>query len=169
MMKAWKEQVKKNEGLVLSIDGIQPDKGNETIYLVRDVLTGRILTAENVTESTKERMKQVLAPVVALGLPVIGVISDAQSTELQAVADLWPDAPHQICQFHAIRERGGSFSCSISAPRRRCASACNKRRMNIVKTSTNACGKPRRSRIRTSKRERNWRYWKSMQPWWREP
>ena len=103
---AWKEQVKKNEGLVLSIDGIQPDKGNETIYLVRDVLTGRILTAENVTESTKERMKQVLAPVVALGLPVIGVISDAQSTELQAVADLWPDAPHQICQFHAIREAG---------------------------------------------------------------
>ena len=103
---AWKEQVKKNEGLVLSIDGIQPDKGNETIYLVRDVLTGRILTAENVTESTKERMKQVLAPVVALGLPVIGVRSSAQSTELQAVADLWPDAPHQICQFHAIREAG---------------------------------------------------------------
>jgi hypothetical protein len=103
---AWKEQVKKNEGLLLSIDGIQPDKGNETIYLVRDVLTGRILTAENVTESTKERMKEVLAPVVALGLPVIGVISDAQSTELQAVADLWPDTAHQICQFHAIREGG---------------------------------------------------------------
>ncbi len=103
---AWKEQVKKNEGLVLSIDGIQPDKGNETIYLVRDVLTGRILTAENVTESTKERMKQVLAPVVALGLPVIGVRSSAQSTKLQAVAYLWPDAPHHICQFHAIREAG---------------------------------------------------------------
>ncbi len=103
---AWKEQVKKNEGLVLSIDGIQPDKGNETISLVRDVLTGRILTAENVTESTKERMKQMLAPIVALGLPVIGVISDAQSTALQAVADLWPDSPHHICQFHAIREAG---------------------------------------------------------------
>jgi hypothetical protein len=103
---AWKEQVKKNDGLLLSIDGIQPDKGNETIYLVRDVFTGRILTAENVTESTKERMKQVLAPVVALGLPVIGVISDAQPTQLQAVADLWPDTPHQICQFHAIREAG---------------------------------------------------------------
>jgi hypothetical protein len=102
----WKEQVRENKGMVLSIDGMQPDTGNETIYLVRDVLTGRILTAENVTESTKERMKQVLAAIVALGLPVIGVISDAQSTELQAVADLWPDAPHQICQFHAIREAG---------------------------------------------------------------
>ena len=37
---------------------------------------------------------------------MIGVISDAQPTELQAVADLWPQAPHQICQFHAIREAG---------------------------------------------------------------
>ena len=103
---SWKEQVRENHGLILSIDGIQPDNGNETIYLVRDVLTGRLLTAENVTDSTKERLKQVLAPVVALDLPVIGVISDAQPTELQAVADLWPQAPHQICQFHAIREAG---------------------------------------------------------------
>jgi hypothetical protein len=51
-------------------------------------------------------LKQVLAPIVALDLPVVGVISDAQPTELQAVADLWPQVPHQICQFHAIREAG---------------------------------------------------------------
>src|SRR6266571_4567631 len=103
---AWKEQVRENKGILLSIDGIQPDKGNETIYLVRDVLTGRILTAENVTESTKERLKELLAPVVALNLPVIGVISDAQPTELQAVAELWPGIAHQICQFHVIRDAG---------------------------------------------------------------
>ncbi len=102
----WKGQVRKNKGMVLSIDGIQPDKGNETIYLIRDVLTGRILHAENVTESTKERVKHLLAPVIALELPVIGVISDAQPTELQAVAEVWPNIPHQICQFHALREAG---------------------------------------------------------------
>jgi len=82
---AWKEQVREHKGILLSIDGIQPDKGNDTIYLLRDVFTGRILNADNVTESTKERLKQVLSPVVALGVPVIGVISDAQPTELQAV------------------------------------------------------------------------------------
>lgn len=103
---AWKEQVQKNKGILLSIDGIQPDNGNATIYLMRDVFTGRILHAENVTESTKERLQQILAPVVALHLPVIGVISDAQPTELQAVAELWPGIPHQICQFHALREAG---------------------------------------------------------------
>ncbi len=102
----WKEQVRANKGILVSIDGIQPDKGNETIYLIRDVFTGRILNADNVTESTKERLKQLLAPVVALNVPVVGVISDAQPTELQAVAELWPGIPHQICQFHAIREAG---------------------------------------------------------------
>src|SRR5713101_2323150 len=73
---AWKEQVRKNKGIVLSIDGSQPDTGNETVYLMRDVLTGRILHAEKVTESTKARLKQILAPVVALKVPVLGVISD---------------------------------------------------------------------------------------------
>ncbi len=103
---AWKEQARKNKGIVLSIDGMQPDNGNETMYLMRDVLTGRILHAENVTESTKERLKEILAPVVALNVPVLGAISAAQPTELQAVADLWPAVPHQICQLHALREAG---------------------------------------------------------------
>jgi transposase len=103
---AWKQQVDENKGILVSIDGIQADAGNETIYLVRDVLTGRMLNAENTTESTKERLKQILSPVVALCVPILGVISDAQLTELQAVAELWPDAPHQICQFHALRDAG---------------------------------------------------------------
>jgi hypothetical protein len=62
--------VQLNGGLLHSIDGIQPDKGHETIYLVRDLLTGRLLTAENVTSSTKDMLKQVLAPVVALEVPI---------------------------------------------------------------------------------------------------
>jgi hypothetical protein len=43
--------VQENGGVIVSIDGIQPEKGNETIYVVRDVLTARVLNAENVTTS----------------------------------------------------------------------------------------------------------------------
>jgi hypothetical protein len=100
----WLRQVEANGGLIISIDGIQPDKGNETIYLVRDALTGRLLTAENVLSSEKEVMKRVLAPVVALGVPVLGAISDAQEALQQAIADLWPSIPHQLCQYHVLRE-----------------------------------------------------------------
>jgi hypothetical protein len=101
---AWREEAQKNGGIIVSVDGIQPDKGNETIYLVRDALTGRVLAAENVTSSETAVMKALLAPVVALGVPVVGTITDAQESELQAVEQLWPDVPHQVCQFHVLRE-----------------------------------------------------------------
>src|SRR6266566_9874741 len=100
----WLAQVKKNGGIIVSVDGIQPDKGNETIYLVRDALTGRVLAAENVISSETAVMKALLAPVVVLEVPVLGTITDAQESELQAVEQLWPDVPHQVCQFHALRE-----------------------------------------------------------------
>jgi hypothetical protein len=36
-------------------------------------------------------MKALLAPVVALEVPVLGTITDAQESELQAVEQLWPE------------------------------------------------------------------------------
>jgi hypothetical protein len=62
--KEWLAQVQANGGLIISSDGIPPEKGNETVSVVRDVLTGRVLSAENVTCSDKAAMKRVLAPVV---------------------------------------------------------------------------------------------------------
>jgi hypothetical protein len=47
----WLSQAKKNGGIIVSVDGIQPEKGNETVYVVRDALTGRVLAAEQVTSS----------------------------------------------------------------------------------------------------------------------
>src|SRR2546428_3187322 len=100
----WLAQVEKNGGIIVSVDGIQPEKGNETVYVVRDALSGRVLAAENVTSSETAVMKALLAPVVALGVKVLGTISDAQESELLAVQELWPEVPHQVCQFHVLRD-----------------------------------------------------------------
>jgi hypothetical protein len=100
----WLGQVRLDGGFIISIDGIQPDKGNETMYRVREVSTGRLLSAQNVTTSDTETIKQVLSPVVALGVPVIGIISDAQKSLRDAISALWPDVPHQTCQFHYLQE-----------------------------------------------------------------
>jgi hypothetical protein len=104
----WLAQVQKNGGIIVSVDGIQPEKGNETVYLVRDALTGRVLAAENVTSSETTVMKALLAPVVALErerkVKVLGTITDAQESELKAVEELWPGVPHQVCQFHVLRD-----------------------------------------------------------------
>jgi hypothetical protein len=100
----WFAQVKANGGIIVSMDGIQPDRGNETIYLVRDALTGRVLAAENVTASETAVLKRILAPVLALPVPILGTISDAQESLLQALEQTWPEVPHQVCQFHALQD-----------------------------------------------------------------
>jgi hypothetical protein len=104
----WLAQVEKNGGIIVSVDGIQPEKGHETVYLVRDALTGRVLAAENVLSSETEVIKQLLRPVVALGVKVLGTITDAQESELLAVEQLWPNVPHQVCQYHALRDASKS-------------------------------------------------------------
>ena len=43
-------------------------------------------------------------PSAAWGLPVLGVISDCQESIRLAVAAVFPGVPHQLCQYHALRE-----------------------------------------------------------------
>jgi hypothetical protein len=69
----WRQELLAQGGVILAIDGIQPDKGNETIYLVRDVLTGRLLAAENLPASEARAIgEQVLAPLATWDLPCWG-------------------------------------------------------------------------------------------------
>jgi hypothetical protein len=35
-------------------------------------------------------------------VPVLGTMSDAQESEEMALKELWPNVPHQTCQFHAL-------------------------------------------------------------------
>jgi hypothetical protein len=37
-------------------------------------------------------------------IPIRGVITDGQHSVRQAVARVLPDVPHQLCQFHYLRE-----------------------------------------------------------------
>lgn len=100
----WLDGVRTNGGMILSIDGIQPDKGQETIYLVREVLTGRLLTAVNVSNSEAEVIKEILRPLKHLGVPILGVVSDAQRSLRDAIADVFPQVPHQTCHFHYLQD-----------------------------------------------------------------
>jgi hypothetical protein len=39
-----------------------------------------------------------------LEVPIVGVISDGQHSIRKAVAEALPGVPHQLCQFHYLRE-----------------------------------------------------------------
>jgi hypothetical protein len=96
--------VQAHGGLVLSLDGLQPEKGNEQLWLVREVLSGMILCGENLRSASAAMLADLLRPIAQLGFPVLGVISDAQESIREAVHTVFPAVPHQICQYHALRE-----------------------------------------------------------------
>jgi hypothetical protein len=91
-------------GLILALDGLQPEQGNEQLWVVREVHSGVIVAAANLQQASAPFLVPLLRPVQQTGLRVLGVVSDAQESIRLAVAEVFPDVPHQLCQYHALRE-----------------------------------------------------------------
>lgn len=94
-------------GLLLSIDAMQPEKGNDALYVVRELRSGLTLQARQVSNQRAETIRlQVLKPVDDLGFQIRGIVSDAEDAIRRACQEMWPDSPHQACHFHALRDAG---------------------------------------------------------------
>jgi hypothetical protein len=99
------ERLQRQPGVILAIDGLQPDAGHEILWVVRDLLSGEILRARSLLSATGKELAQLLRGVKEqLPVPVRGVISDGQPVIRNAVAEVFPEVPHQLCQFHYLRE-----------------------------------------------------------------
>jgi len=99
--------VRKEGRVVLAIDGLQPDVGHEVLWVVRDCLSGQVLLARSLLSSSEGDVAALLTQVKSsLGpsVSISGVISDGQHSIRNAVATALPGVPHQLCQFHYLRE-----------------------------------------------------------------
>jgi hypothetical protein len=91
-------------GLLLALDGLQPEQGNEQLWVVRELYSGAVVAAAHLQQASAPCLVPLLRPVQQTGLPVLGVVSDAQQSVRRAVAEVFPGVPHQLCQYHALRE-----------------------------------------------------------------
>ena len=90
---------------VLALDGLQPDVGHEVLWVVRECLSGEVLLARSILGGTRDDLAPLLGEVAdALPVPVAGVVSDGQHAIRKAVEHALPGVPHQLCQFHYLRE-----------------------------------------------------------------
>ena len=104
---ALHRQWQKLGGLVLAIDGMQPKKGNPALYVVREVQLAMTLRAEILDSGDHQTLvRELFEPIKGWGLPIKGVISDAQESIRLAVAQALPGKPHQNCQFHCLKAAG---------------------------------------------------------------
>lgn len=101
---ALEQVVEEHKGIVLSIDAVQPEKGNESLYVIREVLSGTIVAAKNVKSSSSTELKEFIQPVLDFGFPVLGFVSDGQRSIRKAIEELLPDVPYQYCQYHYLKD-----------------------------------------------------------------
>jgi len=76
--------------------------------VVRDCLSEEILLARPLLSSTQgdltALLKEVKKLLEELVVPVKGILSDGEETIRSAVAFVFPDVPHQLCQFHYLKD-----------------------------------------------------------------
>jgi Transposase, Mutator family len=97
--------------VILAIDGLQPDVGHEVLWVLRDCLSGEILLAQSLLSSTAPDLAGLIRQVQqALPVPITGVITDGQDSLRKAVKKALPGVPHQLCQFHSLREAAKPIS-----------------------------------------------------------
>jgi hypothetical protein len=94
--------------VVLTIDGLQPEKGHETVYVVRELRLGRVWFAQPLLSSSMaevrglfERSKRMIE---ALGKRVLCWMSDKQDAFLKGVEEVFPGVTHRYCNNHFLRD-----------------------------------------------------------------
>lgn len=97
--------------VILAIDGLQPDVGHEFLWVLREVISGEVLLAKSLLSSCRDDLAKLIAEVKQAlqvagepAVPIAGVISDGQHWIRDAIALALPGIPHQLCQFHYLRE-----------------------------------------------------------------
>lgn len=93
--------------LFLSVDGVQPEQGHSILYVVREVLSGKILFAHYSTHSDEKSISdEILNPLKAIlekaELQVGGWIADKELALGKAIQEVFKGVPFQHCQSHFL-------------------------------------------------------------------
>jgi hypothetical protein len=103
-----KKEYATSRQVVLSIDGLQPEKGHETLYVVRELGRERVWFAQPLLSSATEEIRPLIAQAKdwaeRLGCRVRMWMSDKQDAFVKAIASVCPGAPHRYCGNHFLRD-----------------------------------------------------------------
>jgi hypothetical protein len=97
---------KKNGGVILSIDGLQPQQENDLLFVIRDVETQEVLHGCVLHYTDTNAMVELFQIIKDSGVKVKAIISDAQASIKKAVGIVFPDVPYQLCTFHYLKNMG---------------------------------------------------------------
>ena len=105
---ALRQQYARVDELILTIDGLQPEKGHETLYVVRELTQKRVWFAEPLLSATADEVRRLIKKAKEwaelLSKPVGLWLSDKQDAFVTGIAAEFPDVPHRYCDNHFLRD-----------------------------------------------------------------
>jgi hypothetical protein len=94
--------------IILTIDGLQPEKGHETLYVVRELTQKRVWFAEPLLSATADEVHRLIIKArewaESLGKTVALWLSDRQDAFVTGIAAEFPEVPHRYCANHFLRD-----------------------------------------------------------------
>src|SRR4051812_22416856 len=94
--------------IILCIDGLQPEKGHEALYVVRELTGKRVWFAGPLLSATGDEIRRLIRKAKewagSLGVSVGLWMSDKQDAFVTAIAAEFPDVPHRYCDNHFLRD-----------------------------------------------------------------
>src|SRR3982750_4168763 len=105
---ALRQHYRGTDSIILSIDGLQPEKGHETLYVVRELTGKRVWFAEALLSATADEVRRLIAQAKRwaqdLGKPVALWISDKRDPFWTGIAPESPALPHRYCDNLFLRD-----------------------------------------------------------------
>ncbi|MBF0503015.1 MAG: hypothetical protein HQM09_22965, partial [Candidatus Riflebacteria bacterium] len=93
-----RQQYRHEKEVILMVDGLQPEKGHETLYVIREYHQKRVWFAEALLSSTQNEIQSLFHRVHTwvdiVGKPVRLWISDKQQALVKGIAEEFSDVPH---------------------------------------------------------------------------
>jgi hypothetical protein len=120
-----RRQYESVDEIILTIDGLQPEKGHETLYVVRELTQKRVWFAEPLISATADEVQRLIAKAKewaeSLDKPVALWLSDKQDAFVKGIAAEFPDTPHRYCDNHFVRDLASRYWRPTVTPRFKCA------------------------------------------------
>jgi hypothetical protein len=99
------EKIKAFGGVILTIDGMNPLKGHDVLYVAYDYTTGLTLGSRILRNQKEETIIKFLQEIKIridkeLNVKILGIITDALVAQRKAIEVVFPGIPHCLCHFH---------------------------------------------------------------------
>jgi transposase-like protein len=140
-MPAYRQWTLENFSGTLNLDEIH--LGHRTLLLATDPLSDFPVAFALVSANDQDHMRRFLLNLKNLGFQPKVVVTDGSTLYPKILAELWPDARHQLCVFHVIKEINECVLDAVRRLRRRHAQTGGRKRKRgrRTKAQKRACAR----------------------------